>query len=248
MTGLYLAIDLAVLAIPLALSFDSKVRFVSQWRHFWPVNLAVMAFFIGWDVWFTSAGIWGFNPAYLLGPQLWGLPMEEWLFFICIPYASVFTYACLKHYVKRNPLNRTSLTLGVTAICLCFMIYLENDDAWYTASACITTGLFLTWMTASFAKWSDLFWFTYLVLLVPFVITNGVLTGIAFWEYPVIHQLSGQVTESIVWYNPDHNIGWRIFSMPVDDLIYGFLLIGMHIAGFEILKNRRLNLGRAQKQ
>jgi hypothetical protein len=28
--------------------------------------------------------------------------------------------------------------------------------------------------------------------------------------------------------------------MPVDDIIYGFLLIGMHVAGIEALKERKV--------
>ena len=53
--GLYLVVDLAVLALPLLLSFDKKVSFFKEWKYFLPVNLAVGAFFIAWDVWFTKA-------------------------------------------------------------------------------------------------------------------------------------------------------------------------------------------------
>jgi lycopene cyclase domain-containing protein len=247
MTGLYLWVDLAVLIIPLAASFEPKMRFVTQWRDFWPTNLAVMGFFVAWDAWFTSEGIWSFNPQYLLGPELFGLPMEEWLFFICIPYACVFTYASLKHSVKRNPFENASLTLGVSGTILCGILCFQFYDAWYTFSASLLTGLFLAWMTASFAKWAKVFWLTYFVILFPFVITNGVLTGITFWDYPILHNDSSLIRDFIVWYSPEHNTGWRIFSMPIDDLIYGCLLIGMHIAGFEFLQNRRLKKGAQEK-
>ena len=69
MSGLYLAVDLAVLAFPLLLSFDKRVYFFGQWKDFWPVNIGVLALFITHDVFFTSWGIWGFNPDYLLGPE-----------------------------------------------------------------------------------------------------------------------------------------------------------------------------------
>ena len=83
----------------------------------------------------------------------------------------------------------------------------------------------------------------FFVLLIPFVVSNGILTGVSFWEYPLLHHDASQIQDSIVWYNAVHTTGWRVFSMPADDLIYGFLLIGMHIAGFEALQKKRLGLG-----
>lgn len=56
----------------------------------------MMLLFIPWDVWFTHLGIWGFNTGHLVGISLLGLPLEEWLFFICIPYACVYTYHCFR--------------------------------------------------------------------------------------------------------------------------------------------------------
>ena len=53
---------------------------------------------------------------------------------------------------------------------------------------------------------------TFLVILVPFLIVNGILTG-TFIE--------GEV----VWYNPEENLGIRIFTIPVEDFGYGFSLI-----------------------
>jgi lycopene cyclase domain-containing protein len=60
-----------------------------------------------------------------------------------------------------------------------------------------------------------------------------------FWEYPFLHNDASIIRDQIVWYHPGHNTGWRIFSMPADDLVYGFLLIGMHVAGIEALKERK---------
>ncbi|MGB1944774.1 MAG: lycopene cyclase domain-containing protein, partial [Flavobacteriales bacterium] len=114
--GLYLAVNLGCLALPLLLSFDKNVQFYKQWKYFFRVNLSVAAFFIVWDVIFTKMGIWAFNPDYLLGPSILGLPFEELLFFVCIPYCSVFTYFSLQHYVKRNPLKHAETTLTISAI------------------------------------------------------------------------------------------------------------------------------------
>ena len=48
-----------------------------------------------------------------------------------------------------------------------------------------------------------------------------------------------------MWYNNDHNSGWRIFSMPADDLLYGLLLIGMNVSLYEAFASRGKDLGNA---
>ena len=78
---LYLVVDLAVIAVPLAFSFDRKVRFVRFWPALFPAIAVMMALFIPWDIAFTERGIWGFNPDYLSGFWIAGIPVEEWLFF-----------------------------------------------------------------------------------------------------------------------------------------------------------------------
>jgi hypothetical protein len=87
-------------------------------------------------------------------------------------------------------------------------------------------------------RWNHRLWFAYLPLLVPFILSNGVLTGLTFWEYPLFNTKVDQIADQIVWYNNDHNLQMRIFSMPVDDLIYGFLMIAMTVIGYEIIAKK----------
>ena len=65
MSALYLYINLAVLAVPLALSFDRRVAFFRLWPYVLPAIAINAAIFIAWDALFTERGIWGFNPDYL---------------------------------------------------------------------------------------------------------------------------------------------------------------------------------------
>jgi len=240
MKGLYLLVDLAVLAGPLALSFDKKVHFYRYWRSFWPANLFVALLFVLWDIYFTQQGIWGFNPDYLIGVTLGGLPLEECLFFIVVPYASVFTYATLKAYlIPLNPLRWGHFSLSFAAFVTCVGLGLAHSGAWYITTSAWLTAAGLLYVMAARQLWMSWFWLTYLVLIVPFVVSNGVLTGIRFWEYPLLHQDASIIVDQIVWYNPDHNTGWRIFSMPADDLVYGFLLLGLNVGIFEALERRR---------
>ena len=61
--NLYVGLNVLVLALPLALSFDRKVAFWRKWPQVAAATAAVLAVFGGWDVWKTAQGVWGFNSA-----------------------------------------------------------------------------------------------------------------------------------------------------------------------------------------
>lgn len=72
------------------------------------------------------------------------------------------------------------------------------------------------------------------VLISPlFLMSNGVLTGITFWEYPFLNDEVHNIANSIVWYNNDHNIQFRLFTMPIDDVAYGMLMLLLTTTGYE---------------
>ena len=189
-------------------------------------------------MWFTHEGIWGFNQAHLVGIEVAGLPIEEWLFFITVPYACVFTYACMKRYFPISPLGLGHRSVTTAAIAICLAIALQHLDKAYLG---LTAGLCAVWLFITLVRWNTWmghFWLTYVILLVPFVISNGVLTGIQFWEYPFLHDSPESIADQIVWYNNTENSGWRLLAMPVDDLLYGLLLIGVNVSLFEAFSRR----------
>lgn len=75
------------------------------------------------------------------------------------------------------------------------------------------------------AGWLSKFYTTYLCLLLPFLIVNGVLTGTGL-EAPV------------VWYNPAQIVNYRILSIPVEDVFYGMDLILLNITIYYLLSAR----------
>lgn len=244
---LYLTVDLAVLAIPLAFSFDRKVRFSRFWPALFPAIAVMMAVFIPWDIAFTERGIWGFNQDYLSGIWIAGIPLEEWLFFICIPYACVFTYESLKHYVPRPPMRPFALPATALLAVACAATGFAMAERLYIATTCFLTALLCAGLAVAAAsrpevrEWNHRLWFAYLPLLVPFILSNGILTGLRFWHYPPVNRSVQDVSDQIVWYNNDHNLQLRIFSMPVDDLFYGFLMIALTVLAYEVIA-RRLGL------
>lgn len=183
-------------------------------------------FFLLWDEWFTQMGVWGFNPTYLCGVYIYNLPLEEVLFFFCIPYACVFTHFALRHVILKDYFASMERWITVALVIMLFLVGLSNLNRLYTVSVCLTTGVFL-FSTLFWAKplYMGRFYFSFLVLLIPFAIANGILTG-SFIEEPV------------VWYDNAENLGIRLATIPVEDAVYALLLILMNISIATWLESR----------
>ena len=214
MEQLYLWLDLGSLAIPLLFSFHPKIKFYRKWPSILPGILVMMLIFIPWDIYFTASGFWGFNPDYLTGIYWFGLPMEEWLFFICIPYACMFTHYVLTALVPNWPLrekNNQWVYLILASLLIILLWY--GYQQWYTATAFLYALLILGLTQNLAPQVLPSFFMSYVVILIPFFLVNGILTG------------SG-LPEPIVWYNDAENFGLRLGTIPVEDAIYnlGMLL------------------------
>ena len=234
----YLLINLGSVSIPFLLSFDKRVAFYKKWRAFWPANLITLAFFVVWDVLFTHYGVWGFNGNYLTGVNLINLPIEEWLFFICVPYASVFLYETLRTYISGNPFDRLGAPVMATVVLTSAALFAFYTDRWYTAFTALFTLIGGSFVLRKRMAWMGWYAFAYAIVLVPFIVSNGMLTGLDFTQYPMFNSDVDAVSDQIVWYNNAHNLQLRIFSVPVDDFLYAFLLLGMNIAIYEALLKR----------
>lgn len=222
----YLLIDLASISIPLAWSFESKVHFAKYWKPLIVAVLLTALLFIPWDILFTFRGNWGFNERYLTGIYVFGLPMEEMLFFLCIPYASVFTHEALKYYIPKNPIEKYSGWISVFLLLGLSVLLITNFDKQYTASASALAIIEIVVLQYWF-KSSDLarIYFSYLIVLIPFFIVNGLLTG-------------SFIPEEVVWYNNAENLGFRIGTIPIEDTIYAFALLVLNMQLFEYFKRK----------
>lgn len=56
----------------------------------------VAAVFVAWDLVATAAGHWYFDPAQTFAVRWWGLPLEEYAFFLVIPFAGILTFEAVK--------------------------------------------------------------------------------------------------------------------------------------------------------
>ncbi|MEN9301990.1 MAG: hypothetical protein RL264_419 [Bacteroidota bacterium] len=207
--SLYLAVVLAAFAGPLALSFDRKVHFYTHWKTVFIAISIVATGFIIWDEWFTQLKVWGFTPRYLLGIYLGHLPLEEILFFFIVPYNCVFIHEVQKAYFKKIPIAENGKLFGFGFALISMLVAFFFFGRFYTTGAGFVAVILIALVLVTKQTWFGRFWLTYLIAVIPFLIVNGILTGM-FTEKP------------IVWYNSEHIIGWRIVTIPVEDLIYNF--------------------------
>lgn len=224
MNWLYLALDLGSLSIPFIFSFHPKLRFYKDWKYFFSACIAIGLPFIIWDVYFTSIGVWGFNPDYLLGLDLINLPIEEWLFFLCIPFACTFTYHCLKiFYPKPFPFRSRYISVPLIIMLIALIPFggIYTQWAFFTCAVVIIINEF--WLKAQYL---NNFYFAYIFILIPFFLVNGTLTG-------------SFIPEQVVWYNDTENLDFRLWTVPFEDMWYGLALLLGNVSIFEYLRNRK---------
>ena len=220
----YLLINFFTIIVPFLFSFHPKLQFHKTWKAFFPAVFISGLLFIVWDIYFTDLGVWGFNPDYLVGIYLFNLPLEEILFFFCIPYACVFTYHCLDLFITKSIGDQTERILTPLLI----LIFIITAFFQYAKIYPLVTFLLLPLLIVISRyvlkeRWISKFYIIYGVLLFPFLIVNGLLTGTGL-EAPV------------VWYNEQEIIGFRIMTIPVEDVFYGMALILLNLQIYLFLR------------
>ena len=223
---LYLIIDLGAASIPFIAGFDQRLKFQKQWRFLFPAILLTMLVFIPWDMVKTDLGVWGFNATYLTGTYIGNLPIEEWLFFVAIPYACIFTYHSLNYLVKNDYLGKYADRITLLLAILLAVVGLMNTGRLYTSVTFIATAAFLLFhLFVLHPQYMGRFYLMYLVTLLPFFIVNGLLTG-------------SFIPGEVVSYDDAQNLGIRLGTIPVEDLVYGLLMLLMNVTWFEYFKNK----------
>jgi len=220
----YFFILTAALAGPLALSFDKKVAFYKKWKYLFPAMILPALFYIIWDIYFTAIGVWRFNENYITGINFFNLPIEEVLFFFVVPYCCVFIYECIRSYFPHLQSRKIADTILKTIAIILLIVGVIFVKKEYTASTFLLTEIFIAciYLFKRYFKNFDAtsFLVTYIIILLPFLAINGLLTIMP-----------------VVLYNNAENTGIRIGTIPVEDIFFGMLLILMNISIYEKLKN-----------
>lgn len=213
-------LDLAVVFFPLILSFDRKVAYVRRWPRVLAATAVVALPFLVWDALMTHAGAWWFSTRWAGTTRLVGMPPAEILFFFAVPFSCLFIYEVVGAYFgdRRGKPRRLPWLAAAVVLAGAALVFRHRI---YTATILAATALFL-----ALAAWrrpellaSSRFWWSLGVTYIPFLVMNGVLTALP-----------------IVSYSPDAILGPRVYTIPVEDFLYSFALLGLNLLVYEMLR------------
>ena len=223
----YLYLNIAIIAFPLIFSFER--RWIKFYKKFKPILISLIIvgiFFIAWDVFATSRGHWSFNPEYVNEIKLLGLPLEEILFFVTVPYSCLFVFDSILHFLGNKklffPRKKLSTIIGVLIILSAFGFFTKE----YTFLAIISVGvsiLFVSLVEINLFS-SRAYWIYTILTLVLFLIFNYILTSV-----PVVQYSSTAIS------------GFRVTTIPIEDFLFNFSMLTNYLTVY-ILASRKLKV------
>lgn len=216
----YFILMLLTIAYPLAQSFERRIYYYKKWRLLFPSIILMMLLFIPWDICFTHWSIWDFNSDYICGIKVFLLPIEEWIFFIVVPFSCVFIHEVLNYFFNKNLESSSYSKISFFLAIVLALLSILYSDKLYTLVCFSLTSLSLFILSLYNPVWIGSFFRTFLVSLIPFLLVNGFLTG-SFTEQPIVR------------YSSNHIIGFRIINIPVEDSMYCLLMLLIVIATYE---------------
>lgn len=220
----YLLINFLTVIICFIFSFDKRIQFNKQFSAFLKASTLTAIPFIAWDVWFTAHGVWWFNTAYTTGLSLLGLPIEEWLFFFCIPFSCVFTYFCLDKFFDLKWTVAFNNSIVFISVIICVVIALLHHDKIYTFVTALITLVTLIYLHfVARVPWIGQASLVYTILMLGFFPVNGVLTGTGL-ESPIVN------------YNPKEFLNFRLLTIPIEDAVYGYTQFLLNIYLFKLFQ------------
>lgn len=222
MQAAYLLFDVLVLAGPIVLaSLPGRTRWDQQ-RLGWLALLVGGMPWLAWDLW-VAGDHWDFNPSFVMGPTLLGLPVEEWSFFLVVPFACLYCWerVAFGPLGEKDPRLASAVRAGALLPFLAVAVALCGAPP-YTCLALGSAGMpfVLDLLSGVRLFHNPRAWAWLALVAVLTVLFNNVLTGLP-----------------IVVYDPTDQLDIRLFTMPVEDLGFGLGHLGVVLLAYEMLQS-----------
>jgi len=132
-------------------------------------------------------------------------------------------------FVKKTFLEHSENYITPSLIVVFLFVAIVNYNKAYTAYTFLILCIVLCLAKYTFEiKWLDKFYIIYSVLLLPFSIVNGILTGTG-------------IDQPVVWYNEKEFMGFRILTIPLEDIFYGMVMILMNLLTYHYFLERKVS-------
>ena len=225
----YLLVNFMSVIVCFIFSFHKRIQFNKHFAAFFKACALAAIPFVAWDIWFTKTGVWSFNSSYTLGLKIAGLPIEEWLFFVCIPFSCVFTFFWLDKFFNLSRANKyTGYIVWITLI-VCIIVAVFFNHHIYTFVTAVFTAITVFYLHYIVkVHWIGEASLVFFILMPAFFLVNGVLTGTG-------------LASAIVNYNSKQILNIRMGTIPVEDTVYGYSQFLLTIYFFKIFQKTNSN-------
>lgn len=216
----YLLIDLSIILFPLLFSFEEKIRFYKKYTQLFISITSVGIPLIIWDYYSNLNNVWSFSENYTIGIRILGLPIEEILFFVVVPYSMIFLWETFNYYIKSKPIIISRfifLLLAITSLIISFYNFEQNYT--FTILLFLAIIFFISYFINFNLINSSAKILFFLLSFIPFLIVNYFLTSLP-----------------VVIYNTVEFSNIRLTTIPLEDFFYSFLLVYSYILVYEIAK------------
>ena len=219
----YLLLDFIIIIFPLILSFKWKFKYYKFFKPLAASILIVGITYIIWDIIVTYRGDWFFNDEFLSGiyfpTKEIGLPIEEIMFFIVVPFACIFIYENLVYFIKdkKIPFNKYFYVAIAVVFIILGIIYRNQDYTILSMFSCALFFILAPTLLPDLLK-SRNYWFYILLSFIPFMIFNYLLTSLIVVSY----------NPAAIW-GGDGAWNGRFFTIPIEDFFYNFSMLSFYL-------------------
>jgi len=218
----YLLLNIAIIIFPLLLSFESKIAFYKKLPALALSLSIVSTAFIIWDAIATYRGDWGFSREYLMGHYLVGLPIEEILFFVSVPYSIIFLYETLILYVPdKKVFVPKYVFIAVIIVLILSAVLFSSQYYTYTVLLFSAGFLILALIVRSPLLYSRNYYIFLAATYIPFLVVNYILTA-----PPIVYY-----SDKAIW-------GVRFITIPMEDFFYSFSMISFWLYFYMFFKKK----------
>lgn len=218
----YLILDVAIFALPLAFSFGRRVAFWRRWPSVIASTLVVEITMVLWRALSLHRGDFVFSPGSTLSTPVFGLPLDDVLFFVASAYATIFLYEVVRAFVPEKGVTMTpwkAVALGTAFLVAGLVLYrfpymltvLVLCGAYFLIAAAIAPHLLA----------SSWYWIAFGIAYVVMLIAQGIIGGL-----------------SAITFDAADVLGIHVAFVPLETFFFCIIPVGLALLAHILLRSR----------